>query len=751
MEKHTKSLGEDDIADIVDPTIFSTPKIGPYCNIDHLKSFHAVIPSFKKKEIDLTNEFLNSLYVPIPQNKIELVNIHIYGGPGTGKSVLSRAIGFNIKKIYGDKCQCLECSFLPDAIPHINPIRPIIVISIDDPMGAANESGGSQDARLGMTSDIITARHTFNAIRHIYAKRVLLNRARKIYGSQLPDEVEKYIELYHDNRNKLKSILPMNLAHVGGILFTIWGPQLPTIDQTFHMGKHWNIYKGFSAMDEKRDATLRKTLGYSWASKLSQKEYSWRSKNNLDDQSWSVIENAFTREKGWLYLKPTENVFEPVDRGGKGFQEKIKVSTEKMDTWAKHIYENRGSLMPPYDPHAKKEDRNRSLSNFLKDTLKANINPQTFDELSPAYQIFLNSLINSKGKITELDDRILRYHSMNINERKSIESLAQELVPVIENEKMSPKMRNARAIIRDVARRKFPEHKELINKPSNFMRIYDHFLYLWRQYHPDEKADTVGKTRINKEDQKLIEHATKESRKDAVEFSVTEEELIQSIMRERRDYHDSGLIYMYSEGLGNNDILSNRQIYMISQDPKQRKKYGFKSEFISEESVKYKKKQVRGLMSFKLGAIFEEWLEKILLKGYCVPGMIDNVRYVIHGGEKERPDFILVHNDDTATVLAAKCYASPRSETLEKDEITPELKCYNDIMQKGKSATIKINEKKEIRIKDARIAIVYYNIKIPHMLVVYIYEHASDVPTNLTFPPSLANKQFFRKKRKEEE
>jgi len=67
---------------------------------------------------------------------------------------------------------------------------------------------------------------------------------------------------------------------------------------------------------------------------------------------------------------------------------------------------------------------------------------------------------------------------------------------------------------------------------------------------------------------------------------------------------------------------------------------------------------------------------------------------------------------------------------LEKEEIAPELRMYNNLSEKGKKV---------------RISVVYANIKIPHMLIVQIYERAADVPVNLTFPPSQAGRLFFRK------
>ena len=452
--------------DLNDITLISSSKnTGIIHNSDTFRSLSARLPKFSRPEPNLTKEFFSSLIRPIPHNEIQLVNFHIYGGPSTGKSTLSRAIGYYLKDFYGEKCQCIECSFLPDAIHHIDPTKQVLVISVDDPMGAA-EAGGTQDARRASSSDVDLARSTFNAIRHIYAKRVLLYRAQRQYGNPIPDDIVKDIERYHDNRDKLATIFSKAFVSVSAIIFVMWGPQLPTIDQTFHQNKMWNIYKGFSSMDQKRKHELERHLGIFWTNKLGAKEKAWRRETDKDARSWSVIEDPFTNNKGWLYVTPAEeNIFFKVDRGGKGFQQKVRDDTEKMDIWAQLIYETRNSLTPPYDPFGKKEDRTRSISNFITDTLKSNKDPRTFEELAPHIQIFLRSLI--KGKMQILDNRIIKSHCLNLDERKHIERLAQELIAIIEGEKITPYFKKARNIIHDIARRKLSIYSQFIDKPGN--------------------------------------------------------------------------------------------------------------------------------------------------------------------------------------------------------------------------------------------------------------------------------------------
>lgn len=732
----TPSHGKQETPSIFDPTqIGLSEYAGVNHNNDLFRSLSSHLPKFKKAEKNFTEDFFKSLHVPVPtKHKIELFNFHIYGGPSTGKSELARAVGHHLKNYYGDMCQCIECQFLPDSIHHIDPTRSVIVISVDDPMGAAEE-GGTQDARRGMSEDVDIARATFNAIRHIYRKRVLLHRAEQFCGKSIPDRIQQAIDLYHDNYERLCEYLPREIATVGAVLFVMWGPQMPTIDQTFHQNKMWNIYKGFSSMDEKRKRELHSHLGSFWMQKLGGKEKAWRRGGDESAKSWSVIEDPYTNEKGWLYITPKQNIFQKVDRGGKGFQEKIRVDTERMDTWAKYIYQNKNSLMPPYDPFGKKENRTRSLSNFITDVLKSDKDPRTFEKLSPHVQIFLKRTL--KGKITPLDDRIIKYHFSNMDERAQIESIAQQLVVLLEEESISPHMKSGRAITHDLARRRISGYRQLIDKPGNFKKIFDHLLYLWFQLHPEEskrgKAEEKTKPKVaDIKDEKLIRQATVEINNNCIEFIISEQELIESILNENEGWHDGALIYQHTEGIGNRDVLTNRQMYLISQNEDQRKEYGFTEAFKSIEAVKYRKKQFRGIMSYKLGKLFEDWLEKMLVDGYHIMGMLDDIQTVQHGNyeQKGNPDFVLKHNDGSFTVLAAKCYASTRSETLEREEISPEIRYHNTLLERGEKS---------------RIAVIYTNIQIPHMLIVYIYENASDVPANLTFSPSMQNHYHFIK------
>lgn len=736
--KDTSHHGEndDELTNITDFLRIGSSKIENALthNIDHYRSLNAKLPRFKKKEKHMTDEFFYSLDMDLPENAVRLVNIHIYGGPETGKSTLARAIGHHIKQYYGDICQCIECSFLPDAIHHIDHNKQILVVSVDDPMGAA-EAGGTQDARRGSSDDVQQARSTFNAIRHIYAKRVLLGRAEQYYGTPLSDDIIKAVELYHDNRRKLKEILPAEMASVGGIIFMIWGPQLPTIDQTFHQNKVWNIYKGFSAMDSKRKGTLKQSLGHFWMHKLGEKEKAWRRQGDVSARSWSVIEDPYTNEKGWLYVEPTDNVFTKVDRGGKGFQEKMKIDTEKMDVWAQHIYENRDLLTPPYNPFDKKENRTRSLGNFLKDILKSNKDPRTFNELAPHNQLFLKMIL--KNKITALDDRIIKFHHLQMDERDIIENIAREIVDLMEKENLSPHMSKGRPIVHDIARSRIPTHKQFIDSPGNFKRIFDHILYLWYLYHPEDyskgkKSSAGPASKVpEKVSEDMIEDATQELPEDAIEFHVTERQIIDYITRENSDYADRALIYLYSEGIDEYDMMTHRQIYRASQEESLRKKYGFEEPFTSIEAVKYRKKQFRGMMSYVLGQLFEDWLEQILIDGYEIEDLLENVDTVQHSNyeDKGKPDFVLKHDDGSYTILAAKCYASPRSETLEKDEIAPEIRYHNQLVEKGEKS---------------RILVIYTNIEIEHLLVAYEFNSSSEIPTNLTFPPNLAGRWYFK-------
>ena len=108
-----------DLGDLVNPlNIGSSDKVGAYSNDNHILALGSKYPSFKRPEKDMTKDFFKALEFNIPERAVELVNFHIYGGPGVGKTTVARAIGFHLKEFYGDDCQCIECQFLPDAVPH---------------------------------------------------------------------------------------------------------------------------------------------------------------------------------------------------------------------------------------------------------------------------------------------------------------------------------------------------------------------------------------------------------------------------------------------------------------------------------------------------------------------------------------------------------------------------------------------------------------------------------------------------------
>jgi len=725
---------------LMDPT-----KIGHYSEInaysnDAFRSLSAGLRQRKKREVELTDKFKNSLNIKLNHNEVKLYNIHAYGGPGTGKSTLARTIGYLIWQNYGDDFQGLEGNYLPDFMHYIDTTKQILFLSVDDPMGAAEE-GGSQDARKGMSADVELARSTFNAIRHKYIKRVLTKRAEKKYNGLVPDEVTDAIEKYHDNRVKLKPYLGQD-AFVTAIIYVVWGPQLPTIDQTFHTGKSWNIYKGLGAMDEPRRKQLISRLGKEWTQKLGKKEEEWRIKDRIEARSWAVLENAFTYEKGWLHLPPPKdgngriiNILKPIPKGSKGYQEMVKLNTMRMDTWAAYIYDNRNSLMPPYDPFGKQGDRHRALKNFIRDVLSRNKDPRTFEELTPQDQRFFKDV--NKGKVAILDDRIIKHHHEVSDEMEQITGIAQQLMFLMEKADFTPWTRGAQAMANDLARREISTHQQFIDIPRNFKKVFDHVQFLWFETHPEDtgRKDMTRKSKkVSPEaEEKLVEDATKERLdENIVEFAITEEQIINSILKENPELNDWALIYMHTEGICGRDILSNRQMFNITQDEKQRKKFGFKEQMKSEEAVKYRKQQFRGRMSYVLGKVFEDWLEEMLIKGCYIPKFLENVKTIKHAdySKKGYPDLVARHEDGSYSIIAAKCYASSRSETLEKAEITPEIAKHNNLLQKNKKS---------------KILVIYANIKIPHMMVVKEFRYASDVPTNLTFSPSMAGKTFFRR------
>jgi len=701
-------------------------------NNDTIRTLNAKMPEFKKRDRDFTEEFFKSLKVEFYPNQIQLFNIHIYGGPGTGKSTLARTIGYNIKEHFGDDCQCLECQYLPDAMHHIDPEKEVFVISVDDPMGAAAE-GGTQDARKGMSDDVDVARALFNGIRHRFAKIILLDRAEQLYEGAVPDEVVEAIDKHHDHRDKLKDVLPDGLWMIDAVIFTIWGPQLPTIDSTFHQNKMWNIYKGLSSMDDKRKAEMRKVLGSYWMSKLGEKERDWRRKRKEEARSWSVIEDGYTNEKGWLYVeKNNKNVFEPVDRGGKGFQKKIKATTEQIDEWAQYIYENRNSLTPPYDPYGKQEDRRRSLNNFITDVLSRDVDPRTFKPLAPHIQIFLKKV--RKGKIQEVDNRIIKYHYNTLNKDEKISSTALQLKLILEEEGMSPNMKAGRQIAYDLARRKIKTDEQFIEKGGNFTKIFNHLLYLWHSDHPEQfsrkqNVMAVKTPPINREaERELLDHATTESDDRTIEFTISEEDIADIIIENHPEWRDRALIYLHTEGIGEYEPMTNSQVYRFSHMEQMRERYGFREPFTSEEAVKYRKREFRGIMSNYLGKLFEKWMDDILMEGCYIPGVLESISDVQHGGGIGQPDFTLIHDDGSYTVLSVKCYNSSRSETLKRGELSPEIQRHNNLLEKGHRS---------------RIMVIYRNIRISGMLAVFTYNSAADIPERLTFSPAMAGQYAF--------
>jgi hypothetical protein len=326
-----------------------------------------------------------------------------------------------------------------------------------------------------------------------------------------------------------------------------------------------------------------------------------------------------------------------------------------------------------------------------------------------------------------------------MDERDNIERVAQRLIQICEDEQISPHMAKGRNIIKDLARRKISSHRQLIEKPANFRKIYDHLLYLWHQMHPEEQKS--GKTATKKittkeQDKELVEKATHTS-DNIIEFQISEEELINTILESDPSQQERAVVYMMGEGIGNYDIYTNRQIYEISQSEDQRNKLNIPIEYTSIEAVKYRKKQFRGTMSYVLGGLFEDWIENILEEGYIIPNVLEKVEYIQHSDYSDthgKPDFVLQHEDESYTVLSVKCYISPRSETLKKEEIGPEIAYHNKLSEEGKKS---------------RIMVLFVNIKIPHMMVIYTYNTSAEMPPKLTFSPSQANQFFFQKPKEE--
>lgn len=648
----------------------------------------------------------------------------------TGKTTTQRSIGYEIANMYEKgSVQCLEANYLPDALSVIDPKKKVFVISVDDPLR-------EQDARRPSEKRALASTNAFMEIRHIVMRQILRHQAEIFLGKKLDSDTEKFLDAYHDTPKILSKRFPLWVVEVGAVIFTIFGPQTPTVDQRLHMSKIWEIYKGFGSMDQQRRSDIKRELNKFWIEKLGQNEWRWRGLNQIEFMNKAIIKNTMTEEIGWLNLPKTDNVFEYVEAGAKRRQIEIKTETDLLDEWSQWIYENMNLLQPPYSPIEKKETRFMALRNLIRDIYKKNTDPRDFRELSPENQKFLEKGLSGSILVASLDDRIIKIHTLRSSDKEKINLIADRLLTELEKTEMTPNTKNATRIIRHICRKIFPDEEDFLDKKGVWKKIYDQLLYNWHQLYPDGKPLDDEEDEEDFESEEGLDERQEEERRtdvlhrritaaegDELEFNITHDEIIDILLRRYPEYRMAAEIYMHGNGVCGRPRMTNREIYELSQMPEDREKYGFDERMVSIDAVKYRRKQFTGLYSQELGYLFEEWISEVIEQGYVIPGVLEDVVEVIHAkrGTTGYPDFIFLHSDESKTITSVKVYDSDRSESLVKSEFNPEIRALMNAKEEG---------------EDARLLILFRNLGIPHMLTYRVYHNTNDVPSIVTFSPS---------------
>ena len=667
----------------------------------------------------MTDEFVSSLYKEFvtdysKADSVEINNIHIYGGPGVGKTTLARAIGYIIAMQYGlENTCCIEANFLPTAIEAIDPSKKVFVLHIDDPMA-------QQDARRPMSDNVTEAAKYFNEIRHIIARKIIRYKIKTYLSTDtLPDRIEKLIRL--EAWSELREEFPDEVITAQAIVYTIFGPQTPEIDLRLHQSKLWNIFKGFGSMDEKRKEQIRRRLG-EYMYLLGKYEKNWRS-GNKDYQSYSILEDPFTNKKGIIIIKPKPFIFEKVERGEHHYVEQMKDISQIADRWSEFIYKNRKDMKPPYSVFYTQQMRFMALRNFIRDCIAKNKNPIENRELDPREQSFLKYIIKH---ISLLDDSIIKFYGMQ-NEKEKLEAIAENVIEELERIKIKPTLSSATRIIRAVIRKKF-EDEPLLEKKGFWTKINDEIIYQWYSKHPEDfekqEKEEKKKKQVPEISNAIAEKATVstlDKNKATVEFKLDIEDLVNKIVEADPSKRAYALIYKFSEGIGT-EKLRHKDIAEESEE--------LLGEKITYETSKERKKRFMGLVSRELGSAFESWLKNTIDNGYTLKGILEDVTEVERFGNIGEPDLVCRHEDGSYTVISAKCLNSNRSETFERAEFNPEIRYDTELKNSG---------------YESKILVIFQNIGIPHMLSYRVYKDGDDIPANITFSPSEAGKIFFEK------
>jgi len=691
-------------------------------DMDFYQSIGTKPKKFKKKIPDYTERFLLSLQKDIPNNtkvfdNIQLNNIHIYGGPGCGKTTTARAIGEKIMNYYGRNItQCIESSYVPEAIESMDPQYMVFVLSIDDPMR-------EQDARKPSDPIVQEACNDFFEIRHIFHRKKVRSNLLKYLDIVKLSKIDEML-VNEEKWEMLAKKYPRDLMCARALLYTIFGPQVPQIDQRFHTAKIWEIYKAYGSLDLVRKNLLEQQLGSPFfIFKLGENEKKWRTQGKVEFMSRGLVKDPFTKKDiGWLWLMPpTENVFEPIGRGEQRHRKFIVTETEMLDGWAEHIFRERKLLEPPYIPHDKIHNKQIAVRNFIRDVQKSNIDPRTNEKLSAQEQVFLRK---TPTLVLLLEDRLSKIYSMQSDEVK-IEAIAESLIVKAEEENISPYQSRAQSLFRALVYKVDVTDKDLLKKAGVWVRIFDEIIYQWTKKHGTpqknkKQPEDDGAVRIpiiREQMQKRVEE-----KGDVVSFDLSLEDVIANYLEDRPDMQSHSEVYCHIFGYCNKDHMTYKEMSLNSEE--------LFGELLTIEQLRYRKKMFEGGLSVKLGEMFEIWLEVVLNQGYEIPGVLEDVESAERKGGKGQPDIIVVHTDGKQSVVSAKCYNSQRSESFEKAEFNPELKYFNRLLRlKGK------------------IFFIYRNIGIENMLVCKTFGSSDEVPRNVFFAPK-EDKIVFRKDEK---